>query len=224
MYASCKKLPYVKRGKRIFFERETLEHYKSNRQRKCRNGVLDASLSDRERESIFDDCYGRGGYERLIRLLNGNVSFKEIADEFGVSRQTVWAWHKAIYPSDARRKREPHEPSAEDLFGNELFDIFYSFATQHFPTKDIKPIPSGRGARKTAVMLAGRKVLLRKSQMVGRFYQIRNPTAEKAGYIFYPLDEGFLFVPQSIVPSITRFSTSEGSKYYEFMNNFDALG
>ena len=50
-------------------------------------------------ETLFEDRYGRGAHARLLSLLQQPcVTFAEIADQFGVTRECVRQWHQRLLP------------------------------------------------------------------------------------------------------------------------------
>lgn len=193
----------------------------------------------------FDTIYGRDSFEAMLSSLdNYSLTFDEIAERYGVTKQAVSRWHHTHgHVSSGHKRRHARSVSRylTELFSSELFSFFYAAAAQHFPD-GIEPISTGRAAgsgfRKSAVMLKSKKILLRKAYIVkqrnqGDKIHIHGPEtktveisrpAENAYAVFYMSGGEFYFIPYNSLPQTrTNFSDSKASKYHKFKNNFSAL-
>lgn len=129
----------------------------------------------------------------------------------------------------------------ERLFGDKFFSRFYRLACLHnIPPVRIEPIPvSGRGYsdfRKRAVMLNDRKTLLQtatryKAKRAGGSslylydaYVLRTPSEPSDCNFYFLGQENFILAPRAALrPKTTTVLISENSKYYRFIDNFDAV-
>lgn len=185
----------------------------------------------------FDEKYGEGSHQRLLKLLK-TAEYGRIAKMFGVTKQRVCQWNK-IAGFKPRHPGVSINDLRRELFDNELFDAFYRMASGHFPTQDMEPVLDKYGGHFLArsLKLRGKKVTLRKGTKVkneqrhgGKVYRYEENayalnTSGYADFFFYLLrDDNFLFVPREFLPpNHTVFFDSERRKYYGFKNNFDAL-
>lgn len=197
----------------------------------------------------FDTEHGRGSFTRFkFQLKRTNKPYKEVGEDFGLSKEVTRRWHDFIYPDKARtgrerRRRHATERQLEELYDNPLFSKFYRAVRQRGLEDYTEPIPypqeSPNGFRKRAVMLKGKKVLLCRLTRVkycrqtvgervyinrygGKVCQIRRPR-EEADFVFYTLGSSFYFIPYSNLPIIGLFMDKETSKYFGFKDNFSAL-
>jgi hypothetical protein len=186
---------------------------------------------------IFQDRYGDGSRVRLIELFRQPcVTFAQIADEFGVSRERVRQWHLEILP-DAPRGRERRRlcglaQHRRQLLADPLFGAFYRHARTSFSRTQLRLIPSGDGFRKRLVTLDATVVALKTARPTsgparadGAVSYFVAGYRGAAAFVYCRLtDADFLFMPVSAFPATgTTFVDSTRSKYHVFKNSFAAL-
>jgi hypothetical protein len=188
------------------------------------------------RDDVFQDRYGEGARTRLMALFRQPcVTFAQIADQFGVSRERVRQWHLEILP-DAPRGRERRRlcgrsQHRRQLLGDPLFRAFYRHARPSFSRDRLQLIPSGDGFRKRMVTLDGSTVVLKTAGKAAGSTSGRADNYYVAGYrgparfVYCRLsDDDFLFMPASFYPATGRtVADSPRSKYQMFRNTFAAL-
>ncbi|MBI4170191.1 MAG: helix-turn-helix domain-containing protein [Candidatus Aenigmarchaeota archaeon] len=215
------------------FEATHLEQYDKNHVRKIGSGKK--KLSSDEWARRFDERYGEGAYERLLKDFQiPCIDYQETADKHGVEREAVRKWHDRILPEGAKTGHERRHVCAigrwkKELFENELFSAFYRDARKFFQPEDIETILTSGSFRTRAVKLKGKIVALRRGTEVPsldshrKTYHLRVPQ-EQADYAYYLLRKGFLFVPRNEMPqTMATFVDNKTWKYYRFRDNFDAI-
>jgi hypothetical protein len=188
------------------------------------------------RDEMFQDRYGDGARTRLMALFRQPcVTFAQIADQFGVSRERVRQWHLEILPDAprgrARRRLCGLSQRRRELLGDPLFRAFYRHARPSFSRERLQLIPSGDGFRKRLVTLDGSMVVLKTagktagSTLGGTDSYFVAGYRGPAAFIYCRLtDDDFLFMPASLFPATGRtFLDSSRSKYHAFRNTFAAL-
>ncbi len=186
---------------------------------------------------MFEDRYGGGSRARLIELFRQPcVTFSQIADEFGVSRERVRQWHVEILP-DAPRGRERRRLCGlahhrRRLLVDPLFSAFYRHARRSFSRGQLRLIPSGDGFRKRMVTLDAAVVALKTARPTSGPVRADGTVSYfvagyrgSAAFVYCRLtDADFLFLPVSALPDAgTTFVDSTRSKYHVFKNSFAAL-
>lgn len=191
-----------------------------------------AALTD----SAFDQRYGAGAKARVVRLLSQPcVSFASIAGVFGVTRECVRLWHRALMPeapTGLERRRVCRERRhRQALLRDGIFAAFYRHAQPVLAQSGFGLVPTRtNGYRKRLVRLGDRLVFLKGARLskrseAGTTEYVLTPYRGTADLIFYRLsDDDFLLVPRHDVPtSGTSFVDGPSSRYQAYRNSFDAL-
>jgi hypothetical protein len=163
------------------------------------------------------------------------VTFAEVAQRFGVSRERVRQWQLKFLPDAPRGHRRRRlcliENCRRQLLADPLFRAFYRHARAHFHRRDVLPVSGGSGFRKRVVRLHGRVVAIksarpipRGNRSVGPSYALTNAAAS-VDFIYYQLaDAEFLVVPRDLIPSTgTTFLDTGTSRYQPYRNTFAAV-
>ena len=188
-------------------------------------------------QTFFNERYGREAYDRLLALFDKPcVTYAQIADEFGVSRERVRQWHLAMAPGSPRgheRRRLCREyQKKRALLNDPVYRAFVRAARMQRPDLAIAPIRTTEGFRKRAVRLGSFIVALRRAGVSPRDQGpdgggafALTPSRRTADFIFYLLDgSSYLFVPaQGLPASGTTFLDSPASKYQRFKDRFTDL-
>jgi hypothetical protein len=183
----------------------------------------------------FEDRYGHGSFERLLAdLQKPCVTFAEIAERFGVTRENVRLWHQRLLP-DAPRGLERRRlcrlyQQKRRLLADGLFARFYRRVRAERPSQRVQLIASTAGFLKRFARVDGRVVMLKRARREPVSSGTETPSyvltggASHADFIYYELTANdFLFVPRgSMPPGATTFRDSRGSKYWPFKNSFAA--
>jgi transposase-like protein len=183
---------------------------------------------------LFADRYGVGAQQRLLALLEQPcVTFAEIADQFGVTRECVRQWHQRLLPGaptghERQRLCRQHQRKRE-LFKDELFAGFYRRLRAQVPAKRIGLIPARDGFRRRAVRL-DRHVIALKRARASRdpastaSYRLVNGVG-KVDFVYYELnDRDYLFLPRPILSDgAATFVDTAGATYHQYKNTFGAL-
>jgi hypothetical protein len=190
---------------------------------------------DPRRLAAFEDRYGSGSYDRLLSLLHQPcVTFAEIADRFGVTRERVRQWQLLLLP-DAPRGHERQRLCGiyrhkRRLLEDPLFRSFYRHARAHFPPGRIAFMQASDGFRRRAVRIDGRVVALKDTYLHARAKAeapawILARCATPAEFVYYRLTPNdYLFMPAHIVPSSgTTFSDDRHSRYRPYKNTFESF-
>lgn len=184
----------------------------------------------------FDGRYGHQAYARLLSLFdNVQVSYAEIAAEFGVTRECVRQWHNGVAPGaprghQRRRARSLHSRRRR-LLEDTLFRTFVRAARGRVPSNLVAPVSARDGFRRREVRLGSQRVLLKRAVEVARGTR-RSPEARvyvlfgtrtQADFVFFVLGGAdFLFVPTSALPATgVRFVDTGASPYAPYKNCFD---
>ena len=178
--------------------------------------------------SVFEERYGAGSRAVLITLLERPcVTFAAIAERFGVSRERVRQWHRALLPAaptgHARQRLCARHQQRRRLFQDPLFRTFFRQARSHFGAGVVQPIHSRHGYRTREVRVAGHLVALRTAAPQGAGSSQRFRYRGAAEYLFIDLgDDGFLFVPAAAAqPGDAR--SAWPASLEAFRNSFAAL-
>jgi transposase-like protein len=193
-------------------------------------------LLDPRSIGLFDDRYGLGAQQRLIALLEQPcVTFAEIADQFGVTRECVRQWHQRLLPGAPtgherqRLCRQYHRK--RELFKDELFAGFYRRLRAQVPAKRIGLIPARDGFRRRAVRLDRHVIALKRARASAApasasssSYRLMNGVGD-ADFVYYELnDRDYLFLPRPVLSEgTTMFVDAAGATYHQFKNTFGAL-
>lgn len=171
------------------------------------------------RLALFEDRYGVGAYERLIRWLSQPcVSFADIAQHFGVTRERVRQWHQAFRPGapggHARQRACADQRQRARLLADPVFRAFHDNARRRFARDALRPVRTRDGYRATCAMLDGHLVAL-----LPRLRRYRG----SAAFVYVQLTSSeFLFLPARRVPSRPG-ETTDLAALEPFRNTFDAL-
>lgn len=180
--------------------------------------------------SVFEERYGAGSRARLIHLLEQPcVTFAAIAERFGVSRERVRQWHRALLPDaptgHARQQLCALHLQRRRLFRDPLFRTFFRQARPHFGAGVVQPIHSRHGYRTRDVLIDGRLVALRDAaprpdDAAPARFRYRGTAA----FLFISLGhDDFLFVPAAFLRSSETPGTVALASLERFRNSFDAL-
>jgi len=183
---------------------------------------------------LFEDRYGPGAQQRLLALLQQPcVTFAEIADQFGVTRECVRQWHQRLLPGaptghERQRLCRQHQRKRE-LFKDELFAGFYRRLRTQVPSRRIGLIPARDGFRRRTVRLDRHVVALKRARASpapapGASYRLVNGVGN-ADFVYYELnDRDYLFLPRLVLgDGSATFVDAAGATYHQFKNTFGAL-
>jgi hypothetical protein len=164
------------------------------------------------------------------------VTFAQIADEYGVSRECVRQWHQRLLPDAPtgherqRLCRDRHRKRV--LLEDRLFLGFYRRVRSRVPRQRVTLIPSREGFRKRTVRIEGRTVTLRRARRSvlsprvggGVLYTLMTSDTD-ADFIYYELSAAeYLLIPRADLPvGVTKFRDTEQSAYSRFKNTLAAL-
>jgi hypothetical protein len=184
---------------------------------------------------LFEDRYGAGAHGRLLALLQQPcVTFAEIADRFGVTRECVRQWHQRLLPGaptgHERQRLCRQYKRRRALMKDQLFGGFYRRFRAQAPTRRLGLIPARDGFRRRVVRLDRHVVALRRARALGAgereeaSYRLVN-SVSGADFVYYELNEtDYLFVPRLILPEgSATFVDAPGSTLHGFKNTFGAL-
>lgn len=177
-------------------------------------------------QKAFNERYGDGAFERLTqRLEQPCLTFAQIADEFGVSRERVRQWHQQLLP---------HAPSGHErqrlcavyrrrrrLFGHALYRSFFQRARGHFGQGRIEPVQGRSGYKAGTVFIDKRPVALRDvphTAIDGLPPGFRYRGAADYVFLRFQNDE-FVFVPARLASAGARTWLADTC----FRNSFDAF-
>jgi hypothetical protein len=182
--------------------------------------------------SVFDDRYGAGGLDRLLTVFGEPcVTFAEIAERFGVTRERVRQWHLQLMPGAPRGHERQRlcrlSRQKRELLRDPLFRAFYANVRRHFAPGQLSLVSARSGFRRRVVRLHQRVVLIREAPRAPRKPSAPIYTLRAAGdseFVYYRLSgDDFLFVPRSVLPpSGTTFIDNGRSRYRRFKNSFAA--
>jgi hypothetical protein len=181
---------------------------------------------------LFEDRYGIGARQKLLALLEQPcVTFAEIADQFGVTRECVRQWHQRLLPGaptgHERQRLCRQFQRKRELFKDELFAGFYRRFRAQVPARRIGLIPARDGFRRRAVRLDRHVIALKRARAVpasGASYRLANGVRD-ADFVYYELnDRDYLFLPRPALGDGTgTFVDTAGATYHQFKNTFGAL-
>ena len=183
---------------------------------------------------LFEDRYGVGAQERLLALLQQPcVTFAEIADQFGVTRECVRQWHQRLMPGaptgHERQRLCRQYQRKRELFKDALFAGFYRRFRAQVPSRRIGLIPARDGFRRRAVRLDRHVVALKRARASAApasasSYRLVNGIGD-ADFVYYELnDRDYLFLPRLTLGDTTAtFVDADGATYHQFKNTFGAL-
>ena len=196
---------------------------------------LGPASADIRSVGLFEDRYGAGTHARLVTLLQQPcVTFAEIADRYGVTRECVRQWHQRLLPGaptgHERQRLCRQYQRKRALMKDELFGGFYRRFRAKVPMGRLGLIPARDGFRRRAVRLDRLVVALRRARAIGvpeqaSSYRLVNGVAN-ADFVYYELNgTDYLFLPRLILPEgSATFVDAPGSTYQPFKNTFGALG
>lgn len=186
--------------------------------------------------TLFEDRYGAGSFRLMTAMLEQPcVTFAEIAERFGVSRERARQWHLRFLPNAPRGHQRRRlcliQREKRKLLDDPLFCSFYRHARPHFQAGEFVLVRAQDGFRKRAVHLDGNLVPIKRARAVPR--SERSPARSYAltsamgpvDYIYYRLtDSEYLVVPGGLIPrSGTTFLDAATSRYHTYRNTFAAL-
>jgi hypothetical protein len=116
--------------------------------------------------AIFEDRYGQGAFERLLAWLEEPcVTFAEIANRFGVSRERVRQWHQQWQPEAptgrVRQRLCAQRRRRQAMLSDSLVRAFLKHARTTLARGRIRPIPTRGGYRTRELMVDRHRVALR---------------------------------------------------------------
>ena len=125
-----------------------------------------ASPADIRRETLFEERYGPGSYQRLLALLQRPcVTFAQIANRFSVTRERVRQWHVLLLPSAPsgreRRRQCALTRQRQRLLSDGLFSAFIRHARERAPHLRVEPVLTASGYRTRLGRIDGHLVALR---------------------------------------------------------------
>ena len=182
---------------------------------------------------LFEDRYGAGAQQRLLALLQQPcVTFAEIADQFGVTRECVRQWHQRLLPDaptgHERQRLCRQYQRKRELFKDELFAGFYRRFRAQVPSHRIGLIPARDGFRRRAVRLDRHVIALKRARASaaspGASYRLVNGVGN-ADFVYYELNErDYLFLPRPVLnEGAATFVDAAGASFHQFKNTFGAL-
>ena len=184
--------------------------------------------------SLFEDRYGAGSHQQLMALLGQPcVTFAEVANRFGVTRERVRQWHRRLMPDAPRGHQRQRlcrlHRQKRRLLEDPLFRSFYQHVRPHLPPGRIELLRSRDGFRTRTVRLDDRAVAIRRAGLspggdgtaAYRLHRYRGP----AEFIYYHLAAAdYLFLPKSALPAEgALFFDVPASAYRPFKNTFAAF-
>jgi transposase-like protein len=184
---------------------------------------------------LFEDRYGIGAPARLMALLQQPcVTFAEIADQFGVTRECVRQWHQRLLPDaptgHERQRLCRQYQRKRELFKDDLFAGFHRRLRAQVPSKRIGLIPARDGFRRRTVRLDDRVIALKRARVHAAHatatvsYRLVNGVGT-ADFIYYELNAtDYLLLPRAVLQAQpTTFVDVEGQACRPFKNTFGAL-
>lgn len=196
--------------------------------------VVGSSVSD-EWVRTFESRYGGGAFGRLMTAFEQPcITFADIAQSFGVTRERVRQWHLKLMPGAPRGHARQHlclvHTQKRRLFTDPLFRAFSRHARQAFEARRLALIPARDGFRKRAVKLGERVIALKTATRrdgasdSGPGAYVLSASVEPVDFIYYRLsDDDYLFVPREAIPPAGAFFVDGTSaEYREFRNTFAA--
>lgn len=196
--------------------------------------IVAASPHALTRTEIFEDRYGAGALQRLLTLFaQPCLSFAEIGERFGVTRERVRQWHRELLPDaprgHARQRLCWLQQEKRRLLTDPLFRAFYRHARAHFAANRFVLVRGRDRFHKREVRLDGKLIALREARPAAKdgeerqAWLLRN-TSVRADFIYYRLDErSFYVIPRGELPGaglLVRDGAS--SPYYGYRNSFSA--
>jgi hypothetical protein len=183
---------------------------------------------------LFEDRYGAGAEQRLIALLRQPcVTFAEIADQFGVTRECVRQWHQRLLPDaptgHERQRLCRQYQRKRALFKDDLFAGFYRRFRAQVPSRRIGLIPARDGFRRRTVRLDRHVIALKRARASAATrpsaaYRLVNGVGN-VDFVYYELNErDYLFMPRpALGDGSALFVDADGATYHQFKNTFGAL-
>ena len=191
-------------------------------------------MLDPRSTGLFDDRYGLGARDRLLALLRQPcITFAEIADQFGVTRECVRQWHQRLLPGaptgHERQRLCRQYQRKRDLFKDELFAGFYRRFRAQVPSRRLGLIPARDGFRRRTVRLDRHVIALKRARAsagveTGASYRLVNGVGD-ADFAYYELnDRDYLFLPRPALEGrAVMLVDAAGATYHQFKNTFGAL-
>ena len=126
-------------------------------------------MLDPRSTGLFEDRYGLGARDRLLALLQQPcITFAEIADQFGVTRECVRQWHQRLLPGaptgHERQRLCRQYQRKRELFKDELFAGFYRRFRAQVPSRRLALIPARDGFRRRTVRLDRHVIALKRAR------------------------------------------------------------
>lgn len=191
-------------------------------------------MLDPRSTGLFEDRYGLGAGDRLLALLQQPcITFAEIADQFGVTRECVRQWHQRLLPGaptgHERQRLCRQYQRKRDLFKDELFAGFYRRFRAQLPSRRLGLIPARDGFRRRSVRLDRHVIALKRARASANpdakaSYRLVNGVGD-VDFVYYELnDHDYLFMPRPALDGrAVMFVDAEGATYQQFKNTFGAL-
>jgi len=185
--------------------------------------------------ALFEDRYGHGAHDRLVALLRQPcITFAEIANRFGVTRECVRQWHQRLLPDaptgHARQRLCRASQLKHRLLGDPLFQGFYRHVREDLPGRRLTLFPARDGFRKRSAAIDGYTIALKKARLLkderdgdGRSYALLNAAAH-VDFLYFELTASeYLLIPRGMLTAkATTFTDTPGSKYQPYKNSFAA--
>lgn len=193
-----------------------------------------SSPADIRRETLFEERYGPGSYERLLALLRRPcVTFAQIATRFSVTRERVRQWHVLLLPSAPsgreRRRQCALSRQRHRLLSDGLFGAFIRHARERAPHLRVEPVLTASGYRTRLGRIDGRLVALRDASRTASQEGDSQPLSYRlVGYrgdaelVYFMLNaDSFLAVPVKELSLYGATFIDDGTDRYEsFKNRF----
>lgn len=186
--------------------------------------------------AMFEDRHGTGAYQRLCALLERPcVSYAEIAQRFGVSRECVRQWHKLIMPDaprgHARQRLCAQLRQRKRLLTNRLFRSFVTHVRRSGREHRLELVRANAGYKTRMARLDGHLIVLREAtEQVGLASSGRAvaiPAYRGPAEFLYVLlgDDDYLFLPAALLTSrlLLAVDSSVQNQGTSLRNSFAAL-
>ncbi|MEQ1909709.1 MAG: hypothetical protein ABMA15_12855 [Vicinamibacterales bacterium] len=196
--------------------------------------VVPRPESDERRTRLFEERYGVGAFEELSRLFGQPcVTYAQIAQRFGVTRERVRQWHLSLSPDSPRgherRRLCQAQQQRRRLLEDPVYRAFVRAARTQFPNASVQPVLSKTALRKRVVRFGQWVIALKRAGTARRrpgatdavSYSLTGSRSSVDFFFFHLHDDAFVLVPASMVPRTgTTFLDSPTSKYRAFKNVF----
>lgn len=177
-------------------------------------------------QAAFDERYGDGAFTRLTQMLEQPcLTFAQIAEEFGVTRERVRQWHQTLLPEapsgHERQRLCAIHRRRRRLFGDPLYRAFFQRARASFGPGRIEPVRARSGYKAGIVLIDKRVVALRDAEQeaiedIAPGFRYRGT----ADYVFLRFrNDDFVFMPATLAAGGVRGWIED----VRFRNSFQAF-